>query len=49
MRVSEIINVPGEINVDFADARTIFSNPGRALMAIGTGHGHMGTLDRILT
>ena len=27
MSVSEIINVPGEINVDFADVRTILSNP----------------------
>ncbi len=45
MSVSEIINVPGEINVDFADVRTILSNPGGALMAIGTGHGHMGALE----
>lgn len=45
MSVSEIINVPGEINVDFADVRTILSNPGGALMAIGTGHGHLGALE----
>jgi cell division protein FtsZ len=45
MSVSEIINVPGEINVDFADVRTILSNPGGALMAIGSGHGHLGALE----
>ena len=45
MSVSELINVPGEINVDFADVRTIMKNPGGALMAIGVGHGHMGALE----
>ncbi len=45
MSLSELINVPGEINVDFADVQTVMSNPGGALMAIGTGHGHMGALE----
>ena len=45
MSVSELINVPGEINVDFADVRTIMQNPGGALMAIGVGHGTMGALE----
>ena len=45
LSVSELINVPGEINVDFADVRTIMKNPGGALMAIGVGHGHMGALE----
>ena len=45
LSVSELINVPGEINVDFADVRSIMKNPGGALMAIGVGHGHMGALE----
>jgi cell division protein FtsZ len=45
MSVSELINVPGEINVDFADVRSIMGYPGAALMAIGQGRGKMGVLD----
>ena len=45
MSISELINVPGEINVDFADVKTIMNNPGGALMAIGNGHGKMGALE----
>lgn len=37
--ISEIITVPGLINVDFADVRTIMSDAGSALMGIGTGIG----------
>lgn len=37
--ISDIINYPGEINVDFADVRTIFHNAGTALMGIGKGTG----------
>ena len=37
--ISEIITMPGLINVDFADIRTIMSNAGSALMGIGTGIG----------
>ena len=39
LSLSELINVPGEINVDFADVRSIMSHPGGALMAIGAGAG----------
>jgi cell division protein FtsZ len=35
--ISDLMTVPGLINVDFADVRTIMSNMGRALM--GSGHG----------
>lgn len=45
MSISEIINVPGEINVDFADVQTIMANPGGALMAMGVGRGNMGALE----
>ena len=37
--ISDLIMVPGEINLDFADVRTIMSNAGGALMGIGAGTG----------
>jgi len=37
--ISEIITVPGEINLDFADVRKIMSEAGPALMAIGRASG----------
>lgn len=37
--ISELITVPGLINLDFADVRTIMSMGGAALMAIGHGNG----------
>ena len=35
--VSDLITVPGIINVDFADVRTIMHSQGRALMGMGMG------------
>ncbi len=37
--ISDLITLPGLINVDFADVRTIMTNAGSALMGIGTGIG----------
>ncbi len=37
--ISELITVPGLINVDFADVRATMANRGSALMGIGRGHG----------
>jgi cell division protein FtsZ len=37
--ISEIITVPGLINVDFADVKTIMKDAGSALMGIGSGVG----------
>ncbi|MGE5576384.1 MAG: cell division protein FtsZ [Syntrophothermus sp.] len=37
--ISDLITVPGLINLDFADVRTIMSNAGSALMGIGTATG----------
>lgn len=37
--ISELITVPGLINVDFADVRAIMHDTGSALMGIGTGSG----------
>ncbi|MFN7210833.1 MAG: cell division protein FtsZ, partial [Aggregatilineales bacterium] len=37
--ISEVITVPGLINLDFADVRAIMSEGGAALMAVGTASG----------
>lgn len=37
--ISEIITIPGLINVDFADVRAVMTNAGSALLGIGTGVG----------
>lgn len=37
--ISELITVPGLVNVDFADVKTIMKNSGSALMGIGRGTG----------
>ncbi|RZA17745.1 MAG: cell division protein FtsZ, partial [Proteobacteria bacterium] len=37
--ISDIINVPGNLNVDFADVKTVMSSMGQALMGIGVGEG----------
>src|SRR3989339_1287041 len=37
--IADLITMPGLINVDFADVRTIMTNAGSSLMGIGTGVG----------
>ncbi len=37
--ISELITVPGLINLDFADVKTIMSNAGQSWMAVGRGTG----------
>ncbi len=37
--ISELITIPGLINVDFADVKTIMQDTGSSLMGIGTGTG----------
>lgn len=37
--ISDLITMPGLVNVDFADVRTIMTDAGSALMGIGTGVG----------
>lgn len=37
--ISDIINIPGILNVDFADVKTIMSSMGMALMGIGIAQG----------
>jgi cell division protein FtsZ len=43
--ISDIILVPGLINVDFADVKTIMENMGRAVMGTGTGKGEGGAFE----
>jgi cell division protein FtsZ len=43
--ISDLILVPGLINLDFADVRTIMSGMGLALMGTGTGKGEHRALD----
>ena len=37
--ISDLVTLPGLINLDFADVRTIMSEAGNALLGIGMGHG----------
>lgn len=37
--ISELITIPGLINVDFADVKAVMKDTGSALMGIGTGNG----------
>ena len=37
--IAEIINVPGLVNVDFADVKTIMGEQGKAMMGIGEASG----------
>ena len=43
--ISELITVPGLINLDFADVRSIMSEGGAALMAVGHGKGDTRAID----
>ncbi len=43
--ISEIINFPGLINVDFNDVKTVLKGKGTALMGIGTGSGANRAVD----
>ena len=43
--ISDLITEAGEINIDFADVRTIMKGKGDALMGIGTGKGDNRAVD----
>jgi cell division protein FtsZ len=43
--ISELITVPGLINLDFADVKTIMSEGGAALMAVGSATGENRAVD----
>ena len=43
--ISDLITLPGLINLDFADVRTIMSDAGNALLGIGMGSGENRAVD----
>lgn len=43
--ISELITEPGEINIDFADVKTVMQGRGDALMGIGIGEGSNRAID----
>lgn len=45
LSVAELVNLPGEINVDLADVKAIMKVPGKAMMAIGEARGKGGPLE----
>ncbi|PSS23578.1 Cell division protein FtsZ 2-2 like [Actinidia chinensis var. chinensis] len=46
--ISDIITIPGLVNVDFADVRAIMANAGSSLMGIGTATGKTRARDAAL-
>ncbi|XWS59497.1 hypothetical protein CRYUN_Cryun08bG0127300 [Craigia yunnanensis] len=46
--ISDIITIPGLVNVDFADVRNIMANAGSSLMGIGTATGKTRARDAAL-
>jgi cell division protein FtsZ len=43
--ITEVVTVPGEINVDFADVKTILKGAGPAWLAMGKGKGETRAID----
>jgi cell division protein FtsZ len=43
--IAEVVTVPGEINVDFADVKTILKGAGPAWLAMGKGKGETRAID----
>ncbi|MBC6419469.1 MAG: cell division protein FtsZ, partial [Prochloron sp. SP5CPC1] len=47
--ISDIITIPGLVNVDFADVRAVMADAGSALMGIGIGSGKSRSREAALT
>jgi cell division protein FtsZ len=45
--ISDLITLPGLINLDFADVRTIMAEAGQALLGIGMGVGERRAMDAV--
>ena len=43
--IADVVTVPGEINIDFADVKTILNNAGQSWLAIGRGKGETRAKD----
>jgi cell division protein FtsZ len=47
--IADLVTLPGLINLDFADVRTVMSNAGSALLGIGMGIGDSRAVDAAMT
>ncbi|MBN17911.1 MAG: cell division protein FtsZ [Chloroflexi bacterium] len=45
--ITDVINLPGLINVDFADLKSIIKNGGKSLMSVGYGDGKNAAINSI--
>lgn len=45
--LTELITRPGDINLDFADLRTVLSNSGDSIIGLGTGKGENRIIDAV--
>jgi cell division protein FtsZ len=45
--IAEVITIPGHVNVDFADVKTVMSNSGVAIMGSGTAEGENRAIEAI--
>ena len=43
--ISDLVMIPGLINLDFADVKTVVQNAGRAVIGMGSGKGEGGAYD----
>ncbi|MBI4336456.1 MAG: cell division protein FtsZ [Chloroflexi bacterium] len=43
--IAELVTIPGEINLDFADVKAVMTGAGAALLGIGRGRGEHGAED----
>ena len=46
--ISDLITLPGLINLDFADVRTIMTDAGQALLGIGMGTGDQRSMEAVI-
>jgi cell division protein FtsZ len=46
--ISDLITLPGLINLDFADVRTIMTDAGQALLGIGMGTGDQRSMEAVV-
>jgi cell division protein FtsZ len=46
--ISDLVTLPGLINLDFADVRTVMLGAGTALLGIGMGHGEQRAIEAAL-
>ncbi|GAH82426.1 unnamed protein product, partial [marine sediment metagenome] len=45
--IAELVSIPGEINIDISDLRSVLNNAGTTYMSIGTGYGESGWIQAV--